>query len=275
MPWATSGIARYDGFSIDQYANVVAAARSKFANDIFQIVGYANARLMIAPARADTTTTTDLSVNAYTCTWDADIAARLSQLGLGYAQTFASASSQYGTVPDAANLSFGDGTTDSPFSIVVLANVTNTAAGRPLLTKFRSDSTDSEYQLVIGATDLLEFYMRDASVPTVCYRVSDAAITMGSQRLYSVTYDGGGGATAANGIILQQDASTIASTATNSGTYVAMENLGLAVAVGAYANGTAFIDGSVQMSLLVAGVLSSTQLTDIKTAVNLFYGTSL
>ena len=271
-----NGLSRYDAFHIDDYTDVVAAARMRFANRIRQIVGDANVVRLIVPARADTTTTTDLSKNAATCTWDATIAARLSQQGLGYKQTFASASSQFGSLPDAADLSFGTGTADSAFSIVVLANVTDTAADRVLFAKYNVAGTLREYALLVnGVGDTLQLNLYDESADTQPLRTSDAAITMGATHLFTSTYDGTGGATAANGVLLYSDASAIASTATNNAGYVAMENTAAIASVGSLAAAVAGTDGTILMTLLCSVALSATQLTQIKTAVNEFFGLAL
>lgn len=259
-------------YRADQYTSVVAAARAAFASRINQIVGAANVVRLIVPAKADTTTTTDLSKNAATCTWDADISSRLSQQGLGYKQTFASASSQYGNMPDAAELSF----TDDIFSIVTVANVTDTAASRQLLNKYRSDAVNAEYQFAVDAGDTLSLYLRDHSTSATAYRSSNAAITMGATHMFSAVCTGASaGSARANDITLAQDASTIASTANNNASYVAMEDGTNALRIGSYSEGVVFADATILMTLLCSVALSGTQLTDIKTAVNEFFGLSL
>lgn len=261
---------------IDNYTTITAAARTQFATDIKNIVGDANVVRLIFPARTDTTTTTDLSRNAATCTWDATIAARLSQQGLGYKQTFASASLQYGQLPDAADLSFTNDTVDSSFSIVSLANVTDTAAARMLFAKYRSDSATSEYQYTVQADDTLAIYLRDAGQAVAIWRVSNVAIAMGAPHLYEMVLTVASAPTArANDIVLGVDAANVASTATNNASYLRMQNQTIAARIGSFTDGASYFDGSIYMTLVCNIALSAAQRTSIKTAVNKYFGLSL
>src|SRR5512146_2568364 len=87
--------------------------RQQFESAMLAITG--DTRLFWMAQSGDTTTSTGKSLNAGTITWDATVAARLSALGLGYAQTF-DGSANFGTVPDSDIYSYGTGTTDSAFS---------------------------------------------------------------------------------------------------------------------------------------------------------------
>lgn len=256
------------------YSTISPAARLQLARELMAVVGQSNTRLLIAPAYTDTTTTTDLSPNAYTCTWDATIAARLSQLGMGESQTY-NGSSQYGTVPDANNLSFGNGTTDSPFSIVALANITDTANYRVFAAKYNFGANLREYSFQVTNADKLQLNLTDLSTGNEADAISTAAITQGSFTLYGVSYNGVGGSSAANGITLYQNASSIAATKTTGASYVAMENTAAAGSVGAIADPLNYFQGSLPLVLLCATELSAAQHTSIKTIVNNFYGLSL
>lgn len=66
--------------------------------------------------------------------------------------------------------------------------------------------------------------LRDASTGVNVTRYQDTVYATGVWHFFIVTYDGGGGATAANGITLYMDGAVVASTATNNAAYVAMEN---------------------------------------------------
>jgi hypothetical protein len=248
--------------------------RERFLGNVMALVG--DTRVLWTPKPTDTTTALEESLNGRTITWDATVAARLSALGNGYAQSFVSGSTQYGTAPDAANLSFGTGAVDSSFSIVVLANVSDTAAIRAIVSKF--DVTAREWRLAVDASDKLALALEDESVPAQPNRTSDAAITQGSWHLFGATYDvtAGSGATAANGITLYQDGAVIASTATNVGTYVAMENgTGLLEISGHTAHTANLYDGSLALVIVCAGALSASQFWALKRLVNAFFRLSL
>lgn len=257
------------------YSTISPAARLQLAQELMAVVGQSNTRLIIAPAYTDTTTTTDLSPNAYTCTWDATIAARLSQLGMGENQSY-NGTTQYGSVPDADNLSFGNGTTDSAFSGFVLVNPSSTAAQDNLIVKWDSTSANPEYAFVISNAAKPTLYLADKSAGVFPSRAVNAGISTGSLLGLGFSYSGLGGATAANGITLYKNGSVAASTAGNGPAYVAMENLTSAVGIGAWGNGTsAFLPGSMALSLLVAAELSAAQHASIVAIINKFYGLSL
>ena len=76
-------------------------------------------------------------------------------------------------------------------------------------------------------------------------------------------------------MLLYQDGAVIASTVTNVGTYVAMENTSAVVAIGALSEGIQGMDGTMAMVALVAGVLSAAQMVAIKTLVNQYFGLAL
>ena len=229
-------------------------------------------RLLWMPQRPDTTTVlTFETIPGRVVTWDATVLARLSALGPfgGMAQTF-NGTSEFGTTPDTANLSF-NGTTDTAFSIVVLANVTNTAATRALVMKWTTAQT--EWNLQITGSDLLALVMGDVSAGVNASRSSDAVITQDSWRLFGVTYDGTGGATAANGITLYQDGAVIASTATNNASYVAMENGSALGEIGSNTGGTsAFFPGSMALAAVCQKALSAADHAAIYHLCRQFFG---
>ena len=229
-----------------------------------------------ASQSGDTNTSTTDDTNARTITWDADVSGRITAQGTNSIQTFASASSQFGTVPDTQSMSFGNGATDLPFSIVALINVTDTAANRQIISKYDA-ATGREYLFFINSADKLELILDDHSLPIDINRTSDAAITQGALHLVAATYDGTGGATAANGITLYQDRAVIASTANNgAGTYVAMENGTTAPEIGSASTHTVqFYDGSMGFVRVDTVALTLAQINEICDLANAYYGLSL
>lgn len=235
-----------------------AMLRSQFVGDLLSITG--DTRLLFVPNITDTTTSTDQSLTGATLTHNASIATRLSTLGAGFKVSFASASSQYVTTPDAAGLTFGNGTADSAFSIIVLANITDTAAIRKLITK---DTTNQrEWSFEVAANDVLQLWLWDNSVPISPLRASSSALaTQGVMTLYGATYSAAtGGATAANDITLYSNGLVLASTATNQATYVSMEDKTSAVEIGtSFAHTTGFLDGSVALALVCQKALTASE----------------
>lgn len=245
---------------------------ARFRSRLLAILG--DCRLLWMPRWGDTTTnTTGENSTGRVFDYDATVAARLLQLGRGTSQSFASGSTQYGSTPDTADLSFGNGTTDSSFSIVVLVNVTDTSATRALVCK--NAASNSEWEFRVSSGDLLTFLLTDNSVPATPFRRGDAAITQGSWVLLGGTYDvtAGSGATAATGITLYQNGAVHASTATNAGTYVAMENLGAAVELGAEITHTfGLLDGSMALVAVCQKALSAADHAAIAGLCRQFFG---
>lgn len=230
-----------------------AQRQAEFVSDLSALLG--DTRLVWMPQPTDATTSTTLDLNQRTITWDATVAARLSALGYGYQQSF-NGTNQYGTTPDTANLSFGNGVTDTAFSVVAVANVTNTAAARTFVGKANSAATVLEYRMEITAADALQLLLFDQSAGAAPFRTSNAAITMGSPVVFGATYTAStGGATAANDIALYQNGLVVASTATNAGAYVAMEdtagtgNIGADGTVQNYMSGTQALVAICQTAL--------------------------
>lgn len=236
-------------------------ARADFVAQLGLILG--DARLIWLPTGSETTTSTDQSLNGRTVTYDATIAARLSQQGKGYKVSF-NGTSQYGQTPDVTNLSFGNGSADSAFSIVALANVTNTAASRALVCKYAGSAREWLFQ--INTSDALLMALYDESVDIQVTRTSDSAITQGSLRLFGGTYSAAtGGATAANDITLYQDGLAIASTASNNASYVAMEDTAAVVAIGALSTLLAnFHSGDMAMVAVCQKALSASDHWNIR-----------
>jgi hypothetical protein len=221
------------------------------------------------PIISDTTTST--------CPWsgrvwtaDASMAGQITTLKRGSGRAFVSASSQYLTTPDADALSFGNGTTDSPFSIVALANITDTAAARAFVTK--SSSGIDEWQFFVTVTDVLRLLVFDASA-AVSALATSAAIVQGAWKFFGATYDGRGGATAADGMALYQDGVALGVGPTNNASYVAMENGTAACEVGSSAVHTAqLFDGSMAFVIVVPAALTAAQMVGLTALCRSFYG---
>lgn len=248
--------------------------RDRFIGDILTITG--DTRRLWTPKPTDTTTSLDESLNGATLTHGATLAGRLSALGLGYAASF-NGTTDYSSFPDAADLSFNTaGVTDLPFSVVCLANITDTAGQRTLLSKF-DNTTGNEWILDVLSTDKLRLLLADSSAAAFSIRTSDVAIAQGAPHLYVSTYSGVGGASAANGVVLYVDGLPVASTTTSvGGVYAAMENLAGVVEIGSIAVHTSsFFIGSQGLSLLCAKALTASEVWAIKKLVNAYFNLSL
>ena len=135
---------------------------------------------------------------------------------------------------DDDDFSFGDGTDDSAFSVgMVFDNVSS--ANKVLLSKWleSAGSESREWLFYVQNNNTIQLILYDESANVTPRRTTDEAITQGMFFVVA-TYDGGGGATAANGISIYVNGVLVSSAATNSGSYVAMESLASPMFMGAY-----------------------------------------
>ena len=120
--------------------------------------------------------------------------------------------------PDATYWSRNDAAAEG-FSVGAWVNIAATAGA--ILARF--DTSELEWETLITSS---KWYIdiNDNSVPTTCSRITDATVAFNTWLFLVATYSGVGGASAGDGITLYENGAVRASTATNSGTYVAMEN---------------------------------------------------
>ena len=120
----------------------------------------------------------------------------------------------------------------------------NKAADGQLLTKTNFGNAE-EWYLVIKSNETIKLGIVDESAGVEAARQSDAALTVGEWAHIVVTYDGAGGATAADTIIIYKNGAVFVSTATNNGSYVAMENLAHPVGLASYSSSGEEYDGKM------------------------------
>ena len=153
-------------------------------------------------------------------------------------------SNDYISIADADNLSFGDGTTDSAFSVSAWIKM-NDASDFKIINKGIFNST-GEWWLEVDGADKLGLYLLDESVAST-YELAlyNTALTPyeGQWLHICATYDGRGGSSANAGIKLYLNGGSVTTTLSGGGTYVAMENLGADVHIGKY--DSHYADGSM------------------------------
>jgi hypothetical protein len=121
---------------------------------------------------------------------------------------------------NSATLTFGNGLVDYPFTVMawVIAGV-----AKHILVKYGTDAAHREWYFRYGGAGKLICDLYDSSVAKEPSRLADDVSTT-VWHFAAATYDGRGGATAADGIILYEDGLVKPSTATNQALYVAMES---------------------------------------------------
>ena len=164
---------------------------------------------------------------------------------------------------DSNTFSFGNGSTDSPFSISAWVNMTDATQFR-IANKFDSTS-NGEYIFTVGGSDQLLFQLYDDSQNAYIGKKSNTALTSyQGQWIHLVgTYDG---TSSLSGIKLYLNSSKVDDTNNNSGTYVAMENTTEPFLIGrqkSHSGSVSYSNGKISNAAIFNTELSSTQVTEI------------
>jgi hypothetical protein len=144
-------------------------------------------------------------------------------------------STDYVEVADNSNLSFGNGTTDSPFSISCWVNVSNFTNSHMLFRKRGPSGAfyNWEYDTFISNDGAINFRLFDVgSTVRVGRKTNTGLITTNTWNNIVFTYDGQGGSTAYNGIKIYLNGIRVDSVNLSLNTYVAMHNLSSPVEIG-------------------------------------------
>lgn len=149
-------------------------------------------------------------------------------------------STDFISVADNANLSFGNGTSDSPFSISCWAKVTQLSTGHSLFRK-RGDTTATynwEYDMFISSTGIIYFRLFDVGSVIRVGRITNAGL-INTNTWYNIvaTYDGRGGSTAYDGMKIYLNGVRVDNANTSNNTYTAMHNLSAPVSIGKFTTG--------------------------------------
>jgi hypothetical protein len=137
---------------------------------------------------------------------------------------------------DAAYWSRGNGTVDYPFSLGCWVNLRDKVANEHILSKWLTTTGLTKREWYVSqtvTTGVISLFIFDESAAVSCKRATDSAAPTLQWVFLTFTYNGVGGASAGNGIIMYVNGASVASTATNNGSYVAMEDTTTKVVVGA------------------------------------------
>ena len=163
----------------------------------------------------------------------------------------------YVNVADADNLSFGNGTTDSPFSISAWVKVTTN--GQTILTK--NDGTNAEYFFgKIGNLLFIQIY-NNGSTSGRRNRYIDLSGYEGQWIHVVGAYNGQGGNVAENGLRIYLNGTIQTGTTGRVNTYVAMNNTTAPVEIGRI--GTNYGEGHIDELAVFDVELSASDVTTI------------
>ena len=173
-----------------------------------------------------------------TSAWNGEYLAENNAIG-DYVFDFDAASSDYIDCGDSDNFSFGNGTTDSPFSVSAWINITATTS-QGIVTKYGSSTSLREWL----------FYTTGGKIRLLLWggstnNIATSSTVLSTNTWYHVvcTYDGRGGSTAYDGINIYLN-SILESVTKNGGSYTAMSNTSQPVQIATHSGGS-FLDGSI------------------------------
>lgn len=166
---------------------------------------------------------------------------------------------EYVSIADSDTLSFGNGSTDSAFSLSAWINP-DTVAGFRILAK--SDASNTEYVWACDGGGDLRIWICDSTFSNYIGREdTSSAVTTGWQHVV-MTYDGSGSNT---GIKLYRNKTLLSTSNTSTGSYTAMENLTMPLEIGrlALSGGSSFSDGHMDDVAVIAKELTQTEINNI------------
>lgn len=131
-----------------------------------------------------------------------------------------------------SDFNFGDGSSDSPFTIEAWIYVDNLASLRMILSKW-DNAAEREYEFFVFTDGSLRLHLYDDSAGANIYCLSAAGAIVTDQRYHVVgTYDGNPSGGKESGITLYINGVDVSLTRAEVGTYTAMEPLTQAVEIG-------------------------------------------
>lgn len=175
---------------------------------------------------------------------------------VGQGRAFVEASTQYISIADSDSLSFGNATTDNPFTVAFTTKLTDATMSWAIA---KGSSTAREYLIDFNASDTFEILLFDNTSSHYIKTISNGTFTAdeGSFIRCVASYDGGGVAT---GLNLYRNGVLLASTDVTVGTYVAMHNQAAGATIGrAFTDLALYYDGVIDEAVVYAGEWTADQ----------------
>ncbi len=162
---------------------------------------------------------------------------------------------------DNNNLSFGNGTTDSPFSISAWVNMIDATRFR-IVNKGANFSNDYEYLFSTGVPDTISFNLYDSSTGGRIARRYNTALTsfQGQWIHLAATYDG---SSASSGMKIYLNGLRVDDVQNDLGSYTAMENGTSPFEIGASTSGGVYSNGAMDEVAIFSTELSASDVTSI------------
>lgn len=165
----------------------------------------------------------------------------------------------YVNLGDSDDFSFGDGATDSPFSISAWIKMDDSSGFR-IFNKYSGSA--NEYQFGMGGAQKLQMYIFD-NTSSFKYRarVYNTILNTGQWYHVATTYSGVGGTNAQDGIKIYVDGVRVDDSTVSSGAYVAMGNKTTPVYIGKL--DSSYSNGKIDEVSVFNSELSQSDITDI------------
>jgi hypothetical protein len=163
------------------------------------------------------------------------------------------------TVADSDKLSFGDGTTDRPFSLTGWVKSDEIGTDEiPIASKYVG-SASGEYYLIITSGGYLRLLLRDASAGVNAFTTSNADLTAHNGKWVHVAASFSGDD---NTFALYVNGAAVAKTDNVDGSYVAMENLASPFNIGKRGT-TDFLNGEIKQVTLHNRELTTDEIAEL------------
>ncbi len=167
---------------------------------------------------------------------------------------------EYVDCGDSTDFTFGNGTTDSPFSVSAWVYFDSVSGTIGVISKYGSSSAVQEWMMYFSSSNI-RFLIKDASSGKSCYASGGTTLLTGQWYNFIGTYNGVGGGTAGNGIKIYLNGVEETLTVTNRAAYVSMENTAQPFEIGRYS--TSYIQGNIDEVAIFNNELTSDNVNDI------------
>ena len=171
-------------------------------------------------------------------------------------------SDDYINAGDSDSFSFGNGTTDSPFSVSFWTKLNSVSGTQPFLSK-DTGSPNREWAISIfsDSTNRVRIFLKNQGGDSQQSIDSSTALTIDVWYHITTTYDGRGGSNAADGLNIYINGILDTPNNITYGTYTAMSNTSAPVYIGKYSSSQ--INGQIDAVSIFNYALSSSQITTL------------
>ena len=168
----------------------------------------------------------------------------------------------YVTVADHADFTFSDGSSDDPFSISAWVYLDGLGSNMPIITKWNTNNR--EWAIVVNSTSgLVSAYLYDDAANVQHVATTTTGLSATTWYHITMTYDGSGGATGADGIKIYIDGTSDTLTATSNASYDNIQDGTAGVIIGAELMSGLYFDGKLDEISIWDKELTSAEVTEV------------